>query len=296
MGSECIIESSSMPTAPQFEWGSRTYVMGILNVTPDSFSGDSLGDDVDAALRLAEEMAEGGADILDVGGESTRPGASQVPLEEEITRVVPVVEALERRFELPISVDTTKSEVARQALAAGATIVNDVWALRRDPGMAGAVAAADAWLVLMHNREASPRADELGGHYADVHYADVVKEVMEYLAEAARWAELAGVGRQKLIVDPGLGFGKTYTQNLELIRRLPEVTQLGLPLLVGASRKSFTGRAQRLAIDERLETSLAVLTLCVACGADVVRVHDVGPSVRAARMADQIIRGAAPTA
>jgi len=280
-----------MPTAPDFRWGARTYVMGILNVTPDSFSGDALGADVEAALRQAETMAEAGADILDVGGESTRPGASEVPLEEELRRVVPVVGALAERFELPISVDTTKAEVARRALGAGARMVNDVWAMRRDPAMPGVVAEAGAWVVLMHNRQAPGAVDEVGGHYAEVPYADVVAAVVGWLAEAVRLAEAAGVERRRIIVDPGLGFGKTYSQSLEVIRRLPELQSLGLPILVGASRKSFTGRALRLAVDQRLETSLAAMVLCIAGGADIVRVHDVGPSVRAARMADEIVRG-----
>ena len=280
-----------MPAFPDFRWGSRTYVMGILNVTPDSFSGDALGTGVEAALRQAETMAEAGADILDVGGESTRPGASEVPLEEELRRVMPVVRALAERFELPISVDTTKAEVARRALGAGAAIVNDVWAMRRDPAMPGVVAEAGAWVVLMHNRRAPAAVDEVGGHYAEVTYARVVAEVVGWLAEAGRLAEAAGVERRRIIVDPGLGFGKTYSQSLEVIRRLPELKSLGLPILVGASRKSFTGRALRLAVDQRLETSLAAMVLCIAGGADIVRVHDVGPSVRAARMADEIVRG-----
>jgi dihydropteroate synthase len=274
-----------------FIWGVRTYVMGILNVTPDSFSGDALGADVDAALRRAERMLAEGADIIDVGGESTRPGAQPVPLDEELARVVPVVEALARRFPVPISVDTTKSEVARQALAAGATIVNDVWGMRRDPAMAAVAAGSAEWVVLMHNREARPSADHVGGHYADVRYADVVAEVAAWLRDSAEVAIAGGVTRERIILDPGLGFGKTYAQNLELIRRLPELNALGYPLLVGASRKSFTGRALDLPLDQRLETSLAVLTLCIAGGADIVRVHDVLPSVRAARMADEIVRG-----
>ena len=279
-----------MPAFPDFRWGARTYVMGILNVTPDSFSGDALGADVGAALRQAETMAEAGADILDVGGESTRPGASEVPLEEELGRVVPVVRALAQRFELPISVDTTKAAVARRALGVGATIVNDVWAMRRDRAMPGVVAEAGAWVVLMHNRQAPAAVDDVGGHYAEVRYADVVAEVMGWLAEAVRLAESTGVERGRIIVDPGLGFGKTYSQSLEVIRRLPELQSLGLPILVGASRKSFTGRALRLPVDQRLETSLAAMVLCIAGGADIVRVHDVGPAVRAARMADEIIR------
>lgn len=281
-----------MPTIPSFAWGSRTYVMGILNATPDSFSGDGLGANVDAAVRQAEQQAADGADILDVGGESTRPGAEPVSVAEELARVIPVIEALAGRIDVPISVDTTKAEVAHRALRAGASIVNDVWAMRRDPNMAGLVASAGCWVVLMHNRAAPPSIDEVGGHYADVRYADVVREVGDWLTSAARDAEAAGVRRDRIVLDPGLGFGKTYRQNLELIRRLPELRGLGYPLLIGASRKSFTGRAQRLPLEERLEASLATLVLSIAGGADLVRVHDVRPSARAARMADQIVRGA----
>jgi dihydropteroate synthase len=239
-------------------------------------------------------MLAEGADIIDVGGESTRPGARPVPLDEELARVVPVVEALARRFPVPISVDTTKSEVARRALAAGATMVNDVWGMRRDPAMAAVAAGSAEWVVLMHNREARPSADHVGGHYADVRYADVEAEIAAWLRDSAEVAIAGGVTRERIILDPGLGFGKTYAQNLELIRRLPELNALGYPLLVGASRKSFTGRALDLPLDQRLETSLAVLTLCIAGGADIVRVHDVLPSVRAARMADEIVRGPLP--
>ena len=282
----------SAPTAPSFHWGSRTYLMGIVNVTPDSFSGDGLGTDVGAAVSQALRMVDEGADILDVGGESTRPGAADVSLEEELARTIPVVEALARRVDVPISIDTTTSEVARRALAAGASIVNDVWAMRQDPAMVEVAAGAGCWVVLMHNRAARPSVDEIGGHYADVEYEDVVAEVSAWLLAAAREAEAGGVARERIVLDPGLGFGKIYRQNLELIRRLPELRALGYPVLVGTSRKSFTGRAQRLPIEQRLETSLATMVLCIAGGADVARVHDVGPSARAARMADEVVRRA----
>ena len=273
-----------------FDWGSRTYIMGILNATPDSFSGDGLGGDLEAALRLAESMVSAGADLLDVGGESTRPGAVPIGVDEELNRVVPLIEALAARFDVPISVDTSRAEVARQALAAGAAMVNDVRALHGDPALAEVVARSGAQVVLMHNRRAEPTIDHLGGHYPEVQYDDVLRDTRAGLAAAVKTALSAGIERDRIIVDPGLGFGKTYAQNLELIRRLAELRDLGLPLLVGASRKSFTGRGQGLPVDQRLETSLAVLTLCVAGGADLVRVHDVAPSVRAARMADAIMR------
>jgi dihydropteroate synthase len=277
-----------------FDWGSRTYIMGILNATPDSFSGDGLGGDLNLALRRAEAMVTAGVDVLDIGGESTRPGASPIGLDEELDRVVPMVAAVASRFDVPISVDTSRAEVARQALAAGATMVNDVRALRGDSALAGVVAESGAWVVLMHNRRAEPTIDHLGGHYPEVQYDDVVRDTRFGLEEAVQAALAAGIGRDRIIVDPGLGFGKTYTQNLELIRRLNELRGIGLPLLIGASRKSFTGRGQRLQVDERLETSLAVLALSVAGGADLVRVHDVEPSVRVARMTDAIVRPLTP--
>lgn len=277
-----------------FDWGSRTYIMGILNATPDSFSGDGLGGDLNAALRRAETMVTAGADLLDIGGESTRPGASPIGLDEELDRVVPLIEAVASRFDVPISVDTSRAEVARQALAAGAAMVNDVRALRGDPALAGVVAESGAWVVLMHNRRAEPTIDHLGGHYPEVQYDDVVRDTRFGLEEAAQAALAAGIGRDRIIVDPGLGFGKTYAQNLELIRRLAELRGIGLPLLIGASRKSFTGRGQGLQVDERLETSLAVLALSVSGGADLVRVHDVEPSVRVARMTDAIVRPLTP--
>jgi dihydropteroate synthase len=280
-----------MAQRPNFRWGTRSYVMGILNVTPDSFSGDALGNDLAALVRQAQAMERAGADLLDLGGESTRPGAVAVDEAEELRRVVPAVRTVVEQTRLPISVDTSKAEVARQALAAGATIVNDVWALERDPRLAQVIDEAGCWVVLMHNRQAQPSVDQLGGHYADVRYIDVVTDVRLELHRLAEQAQARGVERSRIILDPGLGFGKTYAQNLELIRRLGELKQLGYPLLVGASRKSFTGRAQKLPVDQRLETSLAVQTLCIAAGADVVRVHEVGPAVRAARMADEVVRG-----
>ena len=264
--------------------------MGIVNVTPDSFSGDGLGGDLSAVMRTAEQMLADGADILDVGGESTRPGAEPVSADEELRRVGPVVEALARRFDAPISVDTSKAEVADRALQHGAAMVNDVWGLDLHERLCGLVARSGAWVVLMHNRAAAARRDELGGYYDDVRYDDVVIEVGRRLDQALDRAVSLGIRRERIILDPGLGFGKTYRQNLELIRRLPELRALGRPLLAGASRKSFTGRAQGLPVDQRLETSLAVLTLLIAGGADLIRVHDVKASVRAARMADEVLR------
>jgi dihydropteroate synthase len=264
--------------------------MGIVNVTPDSFSGDGLAGNAEAALAQATAMVEAGADLIDVGGESTRPGSAPIDQDEELARVIPAVGLIASRLDVPISVDTSRAEVARQALEAGASMVNDVRGLQADPTLPYLAAQTGAWVVLVHNRAARASVDDLGGHYPDASFEDVVGEVREELAELAGRAEAAGVRRERLVLDPGLGFGKSYRQNLELIRRLGELKSLGLPLLVGASRKSFTGRAQRLPVDQRLEPSLAALTLCIEAGADVVRVHDVVASVRAARFADEVVR------
>jgi dihydropteroate synthase len=274
-----------------FHWGAKTYVMGVLNVTPDSFSGDGLTD-VAAAITRAEQFVRDGADIIDVGGESTRPGAAFVPEEEERARVVPVIRALAARLAVPISVDTSRASVAEAALAAGATMVNDVWALHRDPALAGVVARSGAALILMHNRAATATVDALGGHYDDVEYADVVADVIAWLQESIAMAVAAGIPHAQLIADPGIGFGKTVAQNLELMRRLPELRALGAPLLTGTSRKSFIGLTLDLPVEDRLEGTAATVALAIAGGADVVRVHDVRVMARVARMADAIIRSA----
>ena len=266
--------------------------MGIVNVTPDSFSGDGVVGSPEVALRQAAAMVEAGADLVDVGGESTRPGAAPVDEPEELARVLPVVELLSDRLDVPISVDTSRAEVARQALQAGATIVNDVRGLQADPALPGLAATTGAWVVLVHNRAARASIDDLGGHYPNAKYIDVVAEVRAELADLAVRAQSSGIERRRIILDPGLGFGKSYSQNLELIRRLSELRSLGYPLLVGASRKSFTGRSQQLSVDQRLEPSLAALALCIQGGADIVRVHDVQPSVRVARFADEVVRAA----
>ncbi len=271
------------------DWGAKTYVMGILNVTPDSFSGDGVTE-VAAAAARAEQFVRDGADIIDVGGESTRPGAAFVPEKEERARVVPVIRALAARLAVPISVDTSRASVATAALAAGATMVNDVWALHRDPALAGVVARSGAALVLMHNRAATATVDALGGHYDDVAYADVVAEVIAWLRESIAAAIAAGIPRAQLIADPGIGFGKTVAQNLALMRRLPELRALGVPILAGTSRKSFIGLTLGLPVEDRLEGTAATVALAIAGGADVVRVHDVRAMARVARMTDAIVR------
>jgi dihydropteroate synthase len=268
----------------------RTLIMGILNVTPDSFSDGGQFSSVDEVVAHAERMISEGADIIDVGGESTRPGGEPVSAAEEIERVVPVIETLSRRFETPISVDTTKSEVARAALDAGAAIVNDVSALRFDFYVADAVARAGAGLVLMHSR----------GTPATMHrlppVADIMEEVVSSLRASIHMAERRGVKRESIVIDPGIGFGKSQSQNLELIARLDELIAAfpDYPLLIGTSRKSFIGRILAAAdgtpapASERLYGSLATITASVLNGANIVRVHDVKPTRDAVRVADLI--------
>jgi dihydropteroate synthase len=286
--------------ATNFEWGSRTYLMGIVNVTPDSFSGDGLARDgseeawVAAAVAQAQAQVDAGADLLDVGGESTRPGSAAVPLEDELRRVVPVVAALSQVVSVPISVDTYKAEVARQALAAGATLVNDVWALRMDPAMARVVAEAGAAVVLMHNRSRPKDAEQstqLGGRYVGIEYVDLLDDIRRELQSSLDLALAAGIPAGRILIDPGIGFGKTVEQNLELVYRLDELRALGYPLLVGPSRKSFVGYTLNLPPDQRVEGTAAAVALAIERGADVVRVHDVAAMLRVSRLADAVVRG-----
>jgi dihydropteroate synthase len=277
-----------------FVWGARTYVMGIVNVTPDSFSGDGLGSDVQAAVEQAKRFAAEGADMIDIGGESTRPGSAPVTAEQEMARVLPVIEGCARAVDLPISVDTSKAVVAKAALAAGANFVNDVWGLRADDKMAAVCAGAGCALVLMHNRRTQPSATQtgrLGGHYAGVVYHDLLGEIAQELRESVAIAVSAGVQRDRIIIDPGMGFAKTAEQNLELLRRLGELKDLGLPLLLGPSRKSTIGLVLGLPVEQRLEGTAALVALGIAAGADIVRVHDVREMARVARMSDAVVRG-----
>lgn len=298
------------PAAPQLtlgdttlRWGSQTYLMGIVNVTPDSFSGDGLAQAggqaewVAAAVAQGQAQAAAGAHVLDVGGESTRPGSTPVPLEEELRRVVPVVAALARSVTVPISVDTYKAEVARQALQAGAALVNDVWALRMDSDMARVVAESGAAVVLMHNRSRPKSAEQsarLGGRYVGVEYADLIDDIARELRASLDLAQAAGIPPGRILIDPGIGFGKTVEQNLELMYRLDELCVLGYPLLVGPSRKSFVGYTLNLPPAQRVEGTAAAVTLAIERGADVVRVHDVEAMLRVTRLTDAIVRGRPP--
>lgn len=260
----------------------HTAVMGIVNVTPDSFSDGGKFFDAAAAAAHGERLAEEGADVVDVGGESTRPGAQPVPAEEEIRRVVPVIQRLRSKIKIPISIDTVKSEVARAALDAGADIVNDVSALRADGAMAALVAREAVPVVLMH-MQGTPQTMQ-----QNPAYADVVSEVGGFLKERADYAVRCGVGAENTLIDPGIGFGKNLDHNLALLRGLPALADLGLPLLVGASRKAFIGRLLDLGSEERLEGSLAAAVAAALAGANMIRVHDVKEAVRALRVADAL--------
>ena len=279
---------------PVFDWGSRTYVMGVINMSPESFSGDGFRD-IEKAVEQGLRFVEEGADILDVGGESTRPltsarvesgvsGVNQskasqaVDVDEELRRVIPVIERLSAEVDVPLSVDTYKSEVAKRAVEAGAAIINDVWGLKADAGLAEVAKNCDAPLILMHNQQGT-------------HYDDLLSEIKRSLQESVRTAIDAGVPAANVWIDPGFGFGKTPEHNLELLRRLNEVKALGFPVLVGTSRKSTIGAVLGLPIDERLEGTAATVALAIANGADVIRVHDVKAMARVARMADAVVRG-----
>lgn len=275
-----------------FEWGTRTYIMGIVNVTPDSFSGDGVLDPEQAIAR-GLYLAEHGADLLDVGGESTRPGSTPVDVDEELRRVLPVIGGLAQRVQAPISIDTYRAAVADAACEAGASMVNDVWGFRRDPDLSRVVARHGVCAVAMHNRPA--KAARVGGVHAllpEVEYSDVVADIVRELRESVDILQEAAVKREKIIVDPGIGFGKTPEQNIEILARLDEFHALGLPLLLGTSRKSFIGIALGgLPPTERLEGTAATVALGIRHGADIVRVHDLPAMARVARMADAVVRG-----
>ena len=282
-------------------WGQRTYVMGILNLTPDSFSGDGLlpsastsADADGTALEQARRFLAAGVDILDIGGESTRPGSRPVGAEEELRRVLPAIRAI--LAVLPdalISIDTYKAVVAQEALQAGACMVNDVWGLRADPDLAGVVASRQAALVLMHNRSKAASIvlrERLGSAYIGSEYQDLLADVQRELLESVAIARAAGILDERIILDPGIGFGKTVEQNLELIDRLDEIRALGFPVLLGPSRKSFIGYTLNLPPDQRLEGTAAAVAIGIVRGADIVRVHDVESMLRLTHMTDAIVR------
>ncbi|HHT04783.1 MAG TPA: dihydropteroate synthase [Hydrogenispora sp.] len=264
----------------RFEWGKRTYIMGIINITPDSFSGDGLlAQDrmLNKVLQQAEAFLEAGADFLDIGGQSTRPGYTQVSTEEEKRRVLPVLETLAKKFPLPLSVDTYKPAVAKAALAAGADLINDIWGLQNDPAMVQIAAAAQAPVIVMHNKT-TPE------------YTDLMGEVASFLQNSIDLAVAHGLPREKIIIDPGIGFGKTPEQNLTVLNRLDELKALGAPILLGTSRKSVIGHVLDLPVEQRVEGTAATVAVGITRGAHIIRVHDVKAMVRVARMTDAIIR------
>ncbi len=285
-------------------WGSRTYLMGIINMTPDSFSEDGLlasgtsqstmkGDALDKAIQQARQFLTSGADILDIGGESTRPGALSISVEDELERVLPVIQAVAAELDVLISVDTYKSEVAEAALDAGAHMVNDVWGFKVDRDLARVVARHNVPVVLMHNRSSWVNAEikeRLGGRYIGIPYENLIEDIKRELLESVDIAHNAGIPDEHIILDPGIGFGKTVEQNLELLDRSDEIRSLGFPLLLGTSRKSFIGYTLDLPPDQRLEGTAATVAIAIARGADIIRVHDVAYMSRVVRMTDAVVR------
>ncbi|MBN1857093.1 MAG: dihydropteroate synthase [Dehalococcoidia bacterium] len=265
-----------------FAWGTRTYVMGILNVSPDSFSGDGVARPT-AALECAQQMVQSGADIIDIGGESTRPGSEGISAAEELDRVIPVITLLRKEMDVPLSVDTYKYEVAYEALNGGVDIINDIWGLKKERRLASLASKANAAIILMSNqRDISP--------LHEVVFDDVIRVVADDLRHAVDEAISEGIPSTHVIIDPGIGFGKTQPQNLEILRRLEELKALNYPLLVGTSRKSILGHLLNLPPSERLEATAATVAICIARGADIVRVHDVKEMWRVCRVTDAITR------
>ena len=262
----------------EFQTEGHTYVMGILNVTPDSFSDGGKWNDRDRALRHVEDMIKEGADIIDIGGESTRPGYTLLSSQEEIDRVVPVIEAVKERFEVPVSLDTYKAEVAQAGIAAGADLINDIWGLKWDGEMARVIAESGLPCCLMHNRR-------------NTEYENYMQDVAADLSETIFLAGKAGIDDGKIILDPGVGFAKTYEQNLEVINCLEELKVLGYPLLLGCSRKSVIGLTLDLPADQRVEGTLVTTVMAVMKGCMFVRVHDIKENVRAVKMTEAILRG-----
>jgi len=263
---------------------SQTHIMGVLNVTPDSFSDGGKFFKVEDAVNQGMKMAEEGADIIDVGGESTRPGSDPLPKEEELSRVIPVIRSLFKNTDVPISIDTYKAEVAKQALDAGAQMINDISALRFDPEMKKVASEYKVPINLMHIKGTPKNMQK------NPWYEDVVSEITEYLNESIKIAKDAGIDPEKIIIDPGIGFGKRLEDNLNVLKNLKKLSILGCPILIGCSRKSFISKILDLPVEERLEGSLAALAVAVMNGANIVRVHDVKESRRAASLVDAVLR------
>lgn len=261
----------------EFDLKERTYVMGILNITPDSFSDGGKFNELGKALKRVQEMIEEGADIIDIGGESTRPGFEVVEAEEEINRVVPVIKAIKEKFDIPISIDTYKSETARAAIEAGADIINDIWGFKKDKNMAKLCAEKNVPCILMHNRD-------------DAEYTDIMKDIKEDLIESINIALDAGVERENIILDPGIGFAKSLEENLKVMNNIEKIKELGFPILLGTSRKSMIGLTLNLPKDERLEGTLATTVLGITKGCEFIRVHDIKENKRVCVMTDSILK------
>ncbi len=266
------------------KFGSRTYIMGILNVTPDSFSGDGIYQDAEKAVETAERLVEDGADIIDIGGESTKPGSEPVTIEEEIKRTIPVIKKLSKRIDVPISIDTSKSEVARFALENGASIVNDITGLGSDRKMISVVKEFNAKVVVMHIK-GTPQTMQ-----ANPEYGNLIQEIKDKLRTIIEKAVIGGIKKENIIIDPGIGFGKTLEHNLEILNRLFEFKELGLPILVGPSRKSFIGKLTGAEPDKRIFGTIASVAIAIKNGADIVRVHDVKEIKQAVAVSDAITR------
>ena len=261
----------------EFNLGERTYIMGILNVTPDSFSDGGKFNSIEAALKQTEKLINDGADIIDIGGESTRPDAKFVGVEEEIKRVVPVIKAIKEKFDIPISIDTYKSETAKAAIEAGADIINDIWGFKKDKGMAKLCAEKNVPCILMHNRD-------------NVEYTDIMKDMKQDLIESINIALDAGVKRENIILDPGIGFAKSLEENLKVMNNIEKIKELGFPILLGTSRKSMIGLTLNLPKDERLEGTLATTVLGITKGCEFIRVHDIKENKRVCVMTDSILK------
>jgi dihydropteroate synthase len=262
-----------------FNFGERTYIMGILNVTPDSFSDGGDFVDIEAAISHAKQMVQDGADIIDIGGESTRPGSQELGEEDELKRIIPIIERLSKEIDVPISIDTYKAIVAEKAILAGALIVNDIWGMQKDPKMAQIIAKYQVPVIIMHN--------QLGTEYS----RDIMEEMCIFLRHSIDLGLQAGIKLENMILDPGIGFGKTPEQNVIVMARLGELNDLGCAVLLGTSRKSFIGKILDLVPKERVEGTVATTVMGIVQGADIVRVHDVKENLRAAKVTDAIVRG-----
>ena len=261
-----------------FDYGKKTYIMGILNVTPDSFSDGGNFTNIQNAIEHAKKMIKEGADIIDLGGESTRPGHNKVEVDEELERVIPVVKSLKKEVDTFISIDTYKSEVANACLELGVEMINDIWGLQKDENMASVVAKYDAYICIMHNQDST------------VYKKDIIDSIKEFLCDSIKIAKEAGIKENKIILDPGIGFGKTFEQNLEVMARLSELKELGYPILLGTSRKSMIGNILNVEPKDRVEGTIATTVLGIKDGVDIVRVHDVLENSRAAKVVDAIYR------